>query len=333
MRLCIALDVMGGDFGPSVVIPAALQVIDAHPHLELILVGDEKVISSYLPNLHPRLKIHHASQQVAMDESPVNALRNKKDSSLRVALNLVKAGEAQACVSAGNTGALMATAKFVLKTIPGVDRPALVTNIPTISGRPMRVLDLGANVDSKPQNLVQFAVMGSILAKVMDNIAQPTVALLNIGHEDIKGNELVKLTAGLLRESRVINYVGYIEADEVFKGEVDVVVCDGFVGNVALKASEGTTRLAAHYLKQAFYQNWITKFIGLCAMPVLKSIKKRIDPARYNGASLLGLQGIVVKSHGGANVLGFVHAIEEAILQVNKDVIHLISDQVTRDIT
>lgn len=334
MPLSIALDVMGGDFGPSVVIPAALQVIEAHPELELHLVGDETAISSFLAGkTHPRLSIHHASQQVAMDESPVNALRYKKDSSMRVAIDLVKAGIAQACVSAGNTGALMATAKFVLKTIQGIDRPAIITVIPTISGKAVRVLDLGANVDSKPHHLLQFAVMGSILTQVIEGIEKPRVALLNIGHEDIKGNELVKAAAQLLQNHEAINYVGYVEADEVFKGEeVDVVVCDGFVGNVALKASEGAARLTAHYLKQGFFQNWLTKLIGLCAMPVLKSIKKRIDPARYNGASLLGLQGIVIKSHGGANVLGFVHAIEEAILEVKKDVINLISDQVVRDL-
>lgn len=333
----IALDAMGGDFGPSVVIPAALQTINKYPMLELILVGDETVIRQHLQELqateNPRLAIRHASQQVAMDESLVTALKHKKDSSMRVAIDLVKNGEAQACVSAGNTGALMATAKFVLKTLPGVDRPALIVSIPTTGKKPVRILDLGANVDSRPEHLLQFAVMGTVLTTAVDNISRPTLGLLNIGHEDIKGNELVKQTSQLLQNNSAVNYIGYVEADEVFKGEIDVVVCDGFVGNVALKASEGTARLMGHVLKEAFQQNWLTRLAGLCAMPVLKILRKQMDPARYNGASLLGLQGIVVKSHGNTSIWGFSHAIEEAILEVKQNVSSKIGDEVAKLLT
>jgi glycerol-3-phosphate acyltransferase PlsX len=322
---------MGGDFGPSVVIPAALQMIKAHPKLSLILVGDENIIRQHLNGKEDsRLLIHHASQQVAMDESPVTALKNKKDSSMRVAINLVKEGKAQACVSAGNTGALVATAKFVLKTIPGIDRPAIIASIPTMNDKPVRVLDLGANVDSKPDNLLQFAIMATVLKQALENIERPTLGLLNIGHEDIKGNELVKQTSILLKNNPDLNYVGYVEADEVFKGEIDIIVCEGFVGNVALKASEGSAKLMGHILKQAFNQNWLTKLVGVCALPILKIARKKMDPARYNGASLLGLQGIVVKSHGGINVLGFARAIEEAMLEAKKEVPLKVRDEVSK---
>lgn len=331
MTIRIALDVMGGDVGPAVVIPAALRMVKQHPNLHLILVGDQNKIAQFLDTskLPAQLSLHHTSQQVTMDESPALALRNKKDSSMRVAINLVKEEKADACVSAGNTGALMATAKFVLKTLPCIDRPAIMTRIPTMhDDKFVRLLDLGANVDSKPEHLLQFAVMGTVLVQAIDNIDRPKAALLNIGHEDIKGNELVKQTAELLQQYPAINYCGYVEADEVFEGKIDIIVCDGFVGNVALKASEGIARLIGYYLKKAFRQNFLTSLVGLAAKPILNKLKKHIDPSHYNGASFLGLQGIVIKSHGGANILGFMHAIKEAMLEVENKVPSKIRDKV-----
>jgi len=264
------------------------------------------------------LTIHHASQVVMMDDSPSLALRNKKDSSMRVAINLVKEGAAQACVSAGNTGALMATARFVLKTLPGIDRPAIISALPTINGH-THVLDLGANVDSSAEHLLQFAVMGSVLTKAVDNIERPTVGLLNIGEEEIKGNEQVKEAAKLLATSN-LNYIGYVEGDDIYKGTVDVVVCDGFIGNVALKTSEGLAKMISHYMKQEFKRNLFTKLAALVAMPVLKAFRSRIDPREYNGATLVGLRGIVIKSHGSADVFSFGNAIQEAVREVHKNV-------------
>jgi glycerol-3-phosphate acyltransferase PlsX len=320
--LTIALDGMGGDIGPDVVVPAALQVLKTSGDaLRLILVGQEDVLSARLTRLkakgHPQIVIRHASQLVSMDESPAQALRVKKDSSMRVAINLVKHGEADACVSAGNTGALMATARFVLKTLPGIDRPAICTTLPTVRGD-VRVLDLGANVDSKAEHLLQFAVMGSVLAEV-NGIEQPRVGLLNIGEEAIKGNEQVKEAARLLAVSD-LNYIGFVEGDGIYLDDVDVVVCDGFVGNVALKSSEGVAKLIRHYMTQEFKRNLLTRLAGLVALPVLRAFRRRIDPRRYNGASLLGLPGIVIKSHGGADALAFANAIRVAILEVEQAV-------------
>ncbi len=331
--ITIALDAMGGDHGPVVVVPAALYSLTQDDDLHLILVGDKAILTSELAKHHTkehaRLRIQHASQVVAMDESPSLALRNKKDSSMRVAINLVKEGVAKACVSAGNTGALMATARFVLKTLPGIDRPAIITSLPTTSGDKMvRMLDLGANVDTEVEHLFQFAVMGSVLTSAVDNIPNPRVGLLNIGSEEIKGNEQVKKAAQLLLENPAINYIGYIEGDEIYKGVADVVVCDGFVGNVALKVTEGAVKLAVHYMKRAFQRNWFTRLSGLAALHVLKSMGKQIDPARYNGASLIGLQGTVIKSHGSANKLAFAHAISEAIIEVKQNIPERIHHQV-----
>lgn len=315
---------MGGDFGPPITVPASIEVLAAYPNLHLILVGDSAVLTEALASHtydKSRLTIHHASQRVEMDESPSLALRNKKDSSMRVAINLVKEGRAQACVSAGNTGALMATARFVLKTLPGIDRPAIISTFPTANTQKnMRMLDLGANVDSSAENLVQFAIMGSVLASAVDNIPNPKVCLLNIGEEEIKGNEQVKKTAQLLSSANTINYCGYIEADAIFEGEADIVVSDGFVGNVALKSSEGVANFIISLMKEAFMKNAFTKIVGLLAKPMLKTVVKRIDPSRYNGATLIGLQGIVIKSHGGASVFGFTHAIKEAMVEVEKNV-------------
>lgn len=321
---------MGGDFGPPVVVPAAIQALKTHGSLHLILVGNQEVLQSELDKLNvvdrSRITIQHTTQQVEMAESPAIALRTKKDSSMRVAINLVKQGNAQACVSAGNTGALMATARFVLKTIPGIDRPAIVSTFPTMNAKKnMRMLDLGANVDSTPENLFQFAAMGSVLASAVDNIENPSVCLLNIGQEDIKGNELVKGTARLLANAKFINYTGFIEGDEIYLGNADVVVCDGFVGNVALKTSEGVAKFIGKLIKQAYHRNFLTLIVGLLSKPVLKAFIKHIDPDRYNGATFIGLQGIVIKSHGGANIKAFAKAIDEAIIQVDKNIPQRIS--------
>jgi glycerol-3-phosphate acyltransferase PlsX len=320
--LTIALDGMGGDIGPDVIVPAALRVLKASGDaLRLILVGQENALLARLARFkatgHPYIDIRHASQLVSMDESPAQALRVKKDSSMRVAINLVKQGDADACVSAGNTGALMATARFVLKTLPGIDRPAICTTMPTVRGY-VRMLDLGANVDSKAEHLLQFAVMGSVLAAV-NGIAQPRVGLLNIGEEAIKGNEQVKEAARLLAVSD-LNYIGFVEGDGIYLDDVDVVVCDGFVGNVALKSSEGVAKLIRHYMTQEFKRNLLTRLAGLVALPVLRAFRRRIDPRHYNGASLLGLPGIVIKSHGGADALAFANAIRVAMLEVEQAV-------------
>jgi glycerol-3-phosphate acyltransferase PlsX len=332
-KITIAVDAMGGDHGPPVIVPAALQSLKNYPTLHLVLVGDQDVLQQAL-KAHSgfdaaRLVIQHASQRVEMNESPSQALRSKKDSSMRVAINLVKEGKADACVSAGNTGALMATARFVLKTLPGIDRPAIVSTFPTVSGKKsVRMLDLGANVDSSAENLFQFAVMGSTLSSAVNNIENPKVCLLNIGEEEIKGNEQVKQTAQLLSGYPHLNYAGYIEGNQIFTGNVDVVVCDGFVGNVALKSTEGVARFIGKIIKQEFKRNWLTKLVGLISLPILKSVIKRIDPDRYNGASLVGLQGIVVKSHGGASAPAFANAIKEAFVQVDKNIPALINTKI-----
>lgn len=327
MSLTISIDAMGGDHGPEVVIPAAILALKSHPEVKLILVGDRDVIRTELHNHNvqddERLTIHHATQQVAMDESPAIALRTKKDSSMRVAINLVKDGTASACVSAGNTGALMATARFVLKTLPGIERPAIVSALPTVKGHTY-VLDLGANVDSSAEHLVQFAVMGSVLSQLVEGKENPTIGLLNIGSEEIKGNERVKEAARLLSETN-LNYTGFVEGDGLYRGEVDVVVCDGFVGNVALKASEGVVHMIRHFLRQSFGRNIFTKIAGLIASPVLKRFRDELDPRAYNGANFIGLQGIVIKSHGGADEIGFANAINIAIIEAEKDVPNNIS--------
>jgi glycerol-3-phosphate acyltransferase PlsX len=332
-NISIAIDAMGGDYGPSVTVPAALQVLATRENLQLILVGDQERIHRELQQsngaLHPRLVIHHASQQVAMDELPSHALRKKKDSSMRVAINLVKQGEVHAAVSAGNTGALMAIARFVLKTLPGIDRPAIIATFPTYDAeKKVRVLDLGANIDSCADNLYQFAVMGSIVAAAIDNIESPRVGLLNIGEEEIKGNDLVKHTAQLLTDSRAINYIGYVEGNDLFTGVADVIVCDGFIGNVTLKTMEGVAKFIGHFAKEAFKKNWYNRLSALIAKPALADWQHRVDPGRRNGASLLGLQGIVIKSHGNANVPSYANAIYEAIHEVEQNIPERIRQEV-----
>lgn len=318
MTATIAIDAMGGDHGLDVTVPASLQALEQNPSLQLILVGDEKAIGtrSDLQN-HPhkdRITIHHASEQVEMNEPPSSALRKKKDSSMRVALNQVKEQQAGACVSAGNTGALMAISRFVLKMLPGIDRPAICGALPTEKGISY-MLDLGANVDATPESLFQFAVMGAELVSAVADIEQPSVGLLNIGEEEIKGNEIVKQASELLSQSD-LNYYGYVEGDDIYQGTVDVVVCDGFVGNIALKASEGLAHMVSFYIKSEFKRNLWTKLSALIAMPVLNAFRSRIEPRNYNGASLLGLRGIVVKSHGGADIMGFHNAIKVAVAEV-----------------
>ena len=327
-RVRIALDAMGGDHGLDVVVPAALDYLrEESGHTELILVGRPEAIETHLPDgLPDGLRIHAATQLVGMDELPSKALRGKKDSSMRVAIDLVKAGEADACVSAGNTGALMATARFVLKTLPKVDRPAIMTALPSMRGRTY-MLDLGANVDCTARHLLQFAVMGSELVSAVDGIARPKVGLLNIGQEEIKGNEQVKGAHELLQGTD-LNYVGYVEGDDVYLGDLDVVVADGFVGNVALKTSEGVAKMVTHHLRRGFSQGLWARVVGLAALPVLRRFRETFDPRRYNGASLLGLRGIVVKSHGGADALAFANAIAIARHEVEARVPDRIAEQV-----
>ena len=332
MALTISIDAMGGDFGPEITVPASLDCLRNNPDLKLILVGDsavlQKKLGENLSAFQDRLTIHHASQQVEMHESPSKALKNKKDSSMRVAINLVHEGHADACVSAGNTGALMATARFVLKMIPGIDRPGIISTLPSVFGH-THVLDLGANVDCTAEHLYQFAVMGNELVKAVEKIENPKVGLLNIGEEEVKGNETVKAAAKLLENSS-LNYIGYVEGNSLNAGniKVDLIVCDGFVGNVALKSIEGAAKMISTLLKEDFSKNIFTKLAGLMAYPVLRSFKDRIDPRLYNGASFLGLKGLVIKSHGGADAIAFKTAIEIAEIEVKQDVIKKISEQV-----
>jgi glycerol-3-phosphate acyltransferase PlsX len=329
MDITVAIDAMGGDHGPRVTVPAALDLLKSDSNIKIILVGLTDAIEAELTanNSHvsSRISIHHASELVLMDESPQSALKNKKDSSMRVAINLVKSGDASACVSAGNTGALMATARFVLKTLPGIDRPAIAGILPNQRGITY-MMDLGANADCTPEHLLQFAIMGSVLVSCVEQKAHPTVGLLNIGSEDIKGNEVVKQTSELLRESH-LNFFGNVEGDDIYKGTTDLVVCDGFVGNVALKTSEGLAHLMGGFLKEEFKRNWLTKIMALISIPVLKAFKRRLDPRCYNGASFLGLRGIVVKSHGGADAFAFRHAIAKAVEESRSGVLARITQQ------
>ena len=318
----IALDAMGGDFGPDVVIPAAAKILSRSKQLRIILVGDEERLRS-CANRHnieidDQLLIQHASEVVEMHDEPAMAMRKKKDSSMRVAINMVQEGKADAVVSAGNTGALMATAKFVLKTLSGIDRPAICTTIPSRDGH-THMLDLGANVDCTAEHLFQFAVMGSVLAEAIDNIENPRVGLLNIGSEAMKGNAQVKAADEYLTDAP-LNYVGFVEGNDIYSDKVEVVVCDGFVGNISLKTAEGVAQLISYYMKQEFKKGLYNKLAGLVALPVLKAFRKRIDPRAYNGATLLGLKGIVIKSHGGADVDAYANAIRIAILEVHKSV-------------
>lgn len=319
----LALDAMSGDHGCPVVVRAAQHALEKHPRLKLLLVGNSSELQAELNKLqlheHARLSIVPATEVVGMNEAPSKALRGKKDSSMRVAINQVKTGAAHACVSAGNTGALMATARFVLKTMPGIDRPAIISPVPSLNGHSY-MLDLGANASGSPEQLLQFALMGSVLVTAMHGSPRPRIGLLNIGVEEMKGNENVQQAAELL-ESSPLNYIGFVEGNDIYLSDkVDVVVCDGFVGNVALKTSEGVAKLISHYLKQEFTRNLLTRLAALAAMPVLKALSARLDPRHYNGASFIGLNGVVIKSHGNADALAFAAAIDVAVKEVEKQV-------------
>ena len=336
MTTKVSIDASGGDFGFPVTIEAGLNALGLYDDLRLNFVGDESGIQQELEkhakykSLLKRISITHASEVIDMGELPSHALRRKKDSSMRVAINLVHDKTVDACVSAGNTGALMAISRFALKTISGVDRPAIMANLPTYTGH-THMLDVGANIDSKPETLLQFATMGSIAVQHTEKISKPTIGLLNVGVEDIKGNEKIQDTASLLKNSS-LNYVGFVEGDDIYKGTVDVVVCDGFEGNIALKASEGVANMMSHFLKRSFKRNTITKLIALIASPVMKDFKSRVDPGQYNGASLLGLKGVVIKSHGGADAESYLQAIKLAYLEAHAKITDKISDQLTHEL-
>ncbi len=328
---------MGGDHGLKTTVPAAVNALAKQPNLHITLVGVADEIHHALKKFHNkydqnRLSIHHTTQVVAMDESPALALRNKKDSSMRIAINMVKDKQANACVSAGNTGALMATSKFVLKTLPEIDRPAIVYAIPSLDRKtktinPVYMLDLGANVDCSSEQLFQFAIMGSILAGSLKAKENPSVALLNIGEEEMKGLDSIKQAAKMLQQYDAINYIGYVEGNDILTAKADVVVCDGFTGNVALKTLEGTAKLISDMIKDSFTKNLMTKICMLFAAPVLKQLKQKLNVNQYNGASLLGLRGIVIKSHGGASPEAFETAILEAIKEIEHNIPEKIQSQ------
>ncbi len=326
----VAVDVMGGDHGPALTVPAALQVSRELAFLELILVGDAAQIKPYLQpaesDVLDRVVLKPASQIVAMNEKPSVALRSKQDSSIHIAMQLVRDGQADAVVSAGNSGALMAIGRHILKMLPGIDRPAMCAQVPDVSGH-CYLLDLGANINCSSDHLYQYAIMGSVVASVVDKIDQPKVGLLNVGKEDIKGNEQIKLAARLLEENSRINYIGYVEADKIFEHVADVVVCDGFAGNVVLKASEGVAYLIKHKITDIVNHSWYSGLMKALVAPLIKVIGVEIDPGRLNGASLLGLQGSVVKSHGAASQESFASAIRLAVEEANKNVPQLINQQ------
>jgi glycerol-3-phosphate acyltransferase PlsX len=329
MGIAIALDCMGGDHGAHVTVPAAASFLSHNPEAGVILVGEEKIVRAEMKRAgllsDPRARVQHASEVVAMDEAIAVALRSKRDSSMRVAVDLVKSGDADACVSAGNTGALMAISRFVLKMLPGVERPAIASMMPTRRGRTC-ILDLGANVDCSAVDLLQFAVMGAVLFGVVAQVERPSVGLLNIGEEEIKGNEVVKQAGELLKGSG-LNFFGNVEGDDIYKGTTDVIVCDGFVGNVFLKSSEELARMLRDYLREEITRNWFTKLCGLIALPVINHFRRRVDPRQYNGASLLGVRGIVVKSHGSADSFAFEVAVNRAWDEARSGIIQRISQR------
>lgn len=332
MDVRIAIDCMGGDHGPAVTVPAACSFLRHEPDASVILVGKaeklESVAKGAAAEFGARLQTRNASEIVEMHDQPAQALRSKKNSSMRVAIDLVKSAEADAAISAGNTGALMAISRFVLKTLPGIDRPAICSVLPTMTGQTY-VLDLGANVDCGPEHLCQFGVMGAMLVAAVEHKESPTVGLLNIGEEDIKGNEVVKQAAELLKASG-LNFLGNVEGDDIFKGPTDVVVCDGFVGNVTLKAVEGLAQMLGSFLREELSRSWTAKLGALVAMPALKAFKRRVDHRQYNGASLLGLRGIVLKSHGSADAYAFEKALHRAAEEVRNGVLKRIEYQLGR---
>ncbi|MDX1300260.1 MAG: phosphate acyltransferase PlsX, partial [Pseudomonas sp.] len=312
---------MGGDFGPHCIVPASISCLAEYPSLHLVLVGQSSLIESLVARHsgvdRARLRVEHADEVIGMAEQPAQALRGKPDSSMRISLELVRDGVAQACVSAGNTGALMALSRYVLKTLPGIDRPAMVAAVPTQAGF-CPLLALGANVDCSAEHLYQFAVMGSVTAEVLGTV-RPRVALLNVGTEEIKGNQQVKLAAGLLQQADGLNYIGFVEGDGLYRGEADVVVCDGFVGNVLLKSSEGLALMIGARLEALFKSSLAARVVGVLALPLLRRLRGELAPAKHNGASLVGLQGIVVKSHGAADHEGFKSAIRRALREIEEN--------------
>ncbi|GAB4397464.1 MAG: phosphate acyltransferase PlsX [Rhodoferax sp.] len=320
--ITLAIDCMGGDHGPVVTLPACRAFLDSHAEVRLILVGRPEVLVDWV---HPRVEVQAASEVVGMDDPVELALRRKKDSSMRLTIEAVKQGRAQAAVSAGNTGALMAIARYVLKTLEGIDRPAIAAQIPNARGGGTTVLDMGANVDCSAQHLLQFALMGSALVSALGGDTNPSVGLLNIGEEAIKGNEVIKQTAELLRAAAAqgdLNFHGNVEGNDIFKGTVDIVVCDGFVGNVALKASEGLASMIVDFMRREFSRNWLTKASALMAYPVIAALKQRMDHRRYNGGALLGLRGLVFKSHGSADALAFENALARAYDAARNDLLY-----------
>ncbi|WP_394132138.1 phosphate acyltransferase PlsX [Shewanella maritima] len=329
--LTLALDAMGGDHGPHISVPAAVQALTVQPSLNIILVGDKAEIQRHLANSTPhileRIDIIHTTEVVEMNERPVHALRFKKNSSMRVALELVRDGKASACISAGNTGALMAMSKVLLKTLPGIDRPALVSCLPTVKGKPVYLLDLGANVVCDSDTLFQFAVMGSVLCETIEKLPKPKVSLLNVGIEEMKGNDQVQQASQILQNTSQLNYTGFVEGDEIYTGNVDVIVCDGFVGNITLKTSEGIAKLLVHQLKTGLKQGFFVRFLSKLITPHIQSLLSKMNPDHYNGASLLGLRGIVVKSHGNADEAALVQAINLAAIEAERRLPEMVNDR------
>ncbi|KMT64769.1 phosphate acyltransferase PlsX [Catenovulum maritimum] len=334
--LTIALDAMGGDFGPPITIPASLEMLAENPQLRLIVCGDKYQITPLLKNkpynLTQRLEVIHCSQVVAMGDKPSAALRTKADSSMRKILDLVKEGTASACVSAGNTGALLTMAFYVLKMLPGIKRPALVTAIPNADGHKTFILDLGANVECDEHILHQFALMGSVVSE-KNKLDNPRIGLLNVGEEEIKGSDKVKKAAQLIRQDKSLNYIGYVEGNDIFSGKTDVVVCDGFVGNVALKSCEGLALAVVKSIKTLARENWRSRIFAAIALPMFKKLYKQMNPDHYNGASLLGLRGIVIKSHGNASKDAFKYAIKEAMNEIRHQVPEKIGNRIETALT
>lgn len=333
MTVRIAIDCMGGDHGLPVTVPAALDFLKQVDDAKLLLVGQKDAIDQALAKSRTvdstRIEVRHASEVVAMDDPPAAALRSKRDSSMRVAIELVKSGDADACVSAGNTGALMAISRFVLKMQPGIDRPAIATQLPNQTGGTTTMLDLGANVDCEPRHLLQFAVMGAALVTALEGKERPTVGLLNIGEEVIKGNDTVKQAGELLRES-TLDFRGNVEGNDIYEGTTDVVVCDGFVGNIALKTSEGLARMLGGFIREEYKRHVFTRLMALLSLPVLLRFRKRLDHRRYNGASLVGLRGVVIKSHGSADAYAFEFALRRAYDAVRNGLVQRIEQALPR---
>ncbi|KAA0875461.1 phosphate acyltransferase PlsX [Nitrincola tapanii] len=332
-RYTIAVDAMGGDFGPRVTLSAAQRFLAHHPQVHLILCGALSSLQAQLTScpesLLSRLQLIDAPDVIAMHAKPSHAVRHGQNSSMYHALQQVQLGNAQACVSAGNTGALMALGRTLLHTLPGIDRPAILSAIPTLTGHSY-LLDLGANVDSSPEQLLQFALMGAATARSLDKWPEPRIALLNIGREEVKGNEQVRCAARLFKQQAGLNYIGFIEGDDVFTGQADVIVCDGFTGNIALKSNEGLARLIAGKLRRSFQRNLYRRFLGWLARPVLQELQRQIDPGQRNGASFVGLRGIVIKSHGGAGKRHFECALRQALVEIENNLPARIAEQMTQ---